>query len=166
MYNYAVIYRIFNIRSSVARVASVMVIRPILMPGSFTGLSFFAAILVNLCILLPVSAAESIIALSKVLLPHLFTCSAVLPMFIFPVSIQSRLRNFGLLVVSDIHTLVLPIWVKLAMLRFLTVIFKRSVMLMDNKTLSKIAVIAIVGIVIWFNLPVDVSALFSFGGVL
>lgn len=36
---------------------------------------------------------------------------------------------------------------------------------MDNKMLSKIAVIAIVGIVIWFNLPVDVSALFSFGGV-
>lgn len=37
---------------------------------------------------------------------------------------------------------------------------------MDKKTLSKIAVIAILSIVIWFNLPVDVSALFSFGGVL
>lgn len=35
---------------------------------------------------------------------------------------------------------------------------------MTNKTLSKIAVIVIVCIVIWFNLPLDVSCLF--GGVI
>lgn len=35
---------------------------------------------------------------------------------------------------------------------------------MKNKILSKIAVIAVVCIVIWFNLPIDVSTLF--GGVI